>query len=151
MDSIFGIGFPELVLILILASIVMGPRRIGQAARWLGRTTAQLQAISREFTRQLNAELEAVDQEGDIKGAMQDVQELRRQVAELRRELVSTTIGTVQESKAAVQESRQMLEEAVKPPALKPQPDKTAQATNGELPPAAALPKPLEVSDDPGE
>ncbi|MCP5098981.1 MAG: twin-arginine translocase subunit TatB, partial [Chloroflexi bacterium] len=61
MDSFFGIGFPELVTILILAGIVMGPARIGRVARWLGRTTAQLQTISRGFMRQLSAELESVD------------------------------------------------------------------------------------------
>ena len=73
MDSFFGIGAPELVLILIIASMVMGPKRIGQTARWLGRTTAQLQNISRSFIRQLNAELDLDGENNELKGGEQTV------------------------------------------------------------------------------
>lgn len=166
-DSVFGIGAPELVVILILASIVMGPQRIRQVARWLGKTTAQLQAISRGFARQLSAELDAVDSGGDIKGAMEDVQELRRQVAELRREVASTATGTVQEGKQAVEESRKILKEATQLPSLRPEEEKkeeerriqpptfassdeeTTKSANGEATEQPQLPNIVEVPDDP--
>ena len=97
MDSFFGIGAPELVLILILAGIVMGPERIGQVARWLGKTTAQLQAISRQFVRQINAELTAADQGEELKGAMDDIKALQRQVRQLRDELKTTAMKPFEE------------------------------------------------------
>ena len=61
MDSVFGIGLPEFILIMLIAGIVMGPERIARTARWLGKTTAQLQAISRGFVRQLTAEIDGAD------------------------------------------------------------------------------------------
>ena len=84
MDSFFGIGFPELVFILVLAGLVMGPQRIRQVARTLGRLIGQMQSVSRQFTRQLNAELDALDSP-EFKGAMEDMKALREEVDELHR------------------------------------------------------------------
>ncbi|WP_420642703.1 twin-arginine translocase TatA/TatE family subunit [Candidatus Leptofilum sp.] len=101
MDSFFGIGFPELILILIVAGIVMGPERIGQAARWLGRTTAQMQKISRGFMRQLNHEL---DNSGDgeaLRETMQELQQLRKELTDLRGEITQATSETTQAGKQA--------------------------------------------------
>lgn len=114
MDSFFGIGAPELILILLLAGIVMGPERIGQVARWLGKTTAQLQAISRQFMRQLNAELTAADEGGELKGAMDDIQALQRQVRQLRDEIKSSAMKPVEEGRAAFNESRQAIDSTTK-------------------------------------
>jgi Tat protein translocase TatB subunit len=87
--NLFNIGFGELLFILVLAGLVLGPQRIRQIARLLGVWTAKLQNISRQFRNQLNSELDAADRE-DLKGAMDDIQDLRRQVQELRRELISS-------------------------------------------------------------
>lgn len=116
MDSFFGIGFPELILILIVAGIVMGPERIGQTARWLGRTTAQLQKISRGFVRQLNQEL---DNSGDgqaIKETMQELQQLRKELSDLRGEVTQSTRQATNAGKQAVDE----IGNSIKPPNLKP-------------------------------
>ena len=64
----------------------MGPQRIRQVAFTLGRITAQLQKVSREFTRQLNAELDALEG-GSLRDTMDDVRQLQKEVDELRREL----------------------------------------------------------------
>ncbi|MCA9932691.1 MAG: twin-arginine translocase TatA/TatE family subunit [Ardenticatenaceae bacterium] len=149
MDSVFGIGFPELVVILLLAGLVMGPQRIRQVARWLGLMTAKLQSISRMFTRQLNAELDSMDGAEELRGAMQDVQELRRQVDELRRELLTGGKDVMGVGKTAVTETRQSLQ-SIMPPDLaakKNDGPKTAVPT----PPLAPteLPNLVEVLDDP--
>ena len=62
MDNIFGIGLPELILILAIAGMVMGPERIARTARSLGVMVARLQEVSRSFFRQLRAELVSVDE-----------------------------------------------------------------------------------------
>jgi Tat protein translocase TatB subunit len=166
MDSFFGIGFPELVLILVVAGIVMGPERIGEVARWLGRTTAQLQKISRGFVRQLNQEL---DNSGDgqaIKDTMQELQKLRKELTDLRGEVTQTT-------KKATQAGRQVLDDinnSIKPPNMTqpaPPPAVAADSTanNGtpntpgevDVPPedegvdtaVPHLPRLLDVADDP--
>ena len=82
MDSFFGIGLPELILILIVAGIVMGPERIGQTARWLGRTTAQLQKISRGFVRQLNQELDNSCDGKALRETMQQLHQLRLELTD---------------------------------------------------------------------
>ncbi len=133
----------------------MGPHRIRQVALWLGRTTAQLQAISRGFARQLNAELDAVDQGGDVRSAMNEVQELRRQIKDLRREITGAAISPLQESKEMLRESREILHNSIAPP-------KTTQNTQdmtSSADPANAdkadeattqtLPRPLDIPDDP--
>ena len=116
MDSFFGIGFPELVLILVVAGIVMGPERIGQTARWLGRTTAQLQKISRGFVRQLNHELDSSGDGQAIKETMQELRQLRKELTDLRGEVTQTTKQATQAGHQAVDDIRN----SIQPPQLKP-------------------------------
>ncbi len=161
MDSFFGIGFPELVLILIVAGIVMGPERIGQTARWLGRTTAQLQKISRGFVRQLNQEL---DNSGDgqaIKETMQELQQLRKELTDLRGEVTQVTKDATRPGQKAIED----IQNSIKPPNMKPltspvppQNEAASQAkpnntgkNNGAAESTAVpkLPIPLDVPDDP--
>ena len=112
MDSFFGIGAPELILILFLAGIVMGPQRIRQVAYWLGKTTAQLQAIARGFSRQLNAELDAVDGSGELRDTMKEMQDLRRQMADLRREVTSIASVPFEESRRQCKRAKNLAKTA---------------------------------------
>ncbi|MCP4419434.1 MAG: hypothetical protein GY805_22705 [Chloroflexi bacterium] len=115
MDSFFGIGFPELVLILIVAGIVMGPERIGQTARWLGRTTAKLQKISRGFVRQLNQELDGSGDGQAIKETMEELQQLRKELTDLRGEFTHTTKQVTQIGQQAIDD----INNSIAPPSLK--------------------------------
>jgi sec-independent protein translocase protein TatB len=119
MDSIFGIGLPEFVLILIIAGMVMGPERIVRSARALGRLTAQLQNISRSFVRQLNAELDSVDKDGQLKDTIDELNQLRRQVADLRNEVLTIASGTMTESTRALKKIKQETENSILPPELR--------------------------------
>ena len=93
MDSIFGIGLPEFVLILVIAGMVMGPERIVRMARSLGVVTARLQNISRTFLRQLSSELDSVDNTGALRSTAEDLKQLRQQVNDLRNEVLTLTTG----------------------------------------------------------
>ena len=55
----FGIGMPELILILALALIVLGPRRLPEIARALGKGLAEF----RRATDDLKDELRQVEQD----------------------------------------------------------------------------------------
>ncbi len=135
MDSFFGIGLPELVVILLLAGLVMGPQRIRTVARWLGGFVAQMQRLSRDFSRQLNEELDALDQQ-EVREALEEVKTLRRQVSDLRKEVFSLP-------KEAVNEGQRALDEVKRPLAngSANQPGST-QSPSG-------LPKAIRVPDDP--
>lgn len=53
----FGIGMPELVVILAVALIVLGPRRLPEIARALGKSMAEF----RRATEEIKEELESTD------------------------------------------------------------------------------------------
>jgi len=61
----FGIGFGEVLLILILALIIWGPRRLPEIARTLGRTVRALRKATYDLTSQVTKELDI--QETDSK------------------------------------------------------------------------------------
>ena len=54
----FGIGTTELILILVVALLVLGPKKLPEIARSLGRGMAEFRKASNEFTRTLSASLE---------------------------------------------------------------------------------------------
>ncbi len=150
MDSFFGIGLPELLLILIIAGVVMGPERIGRTARWLGKVSAQLRSISHGFMQQLNAELDSSGS-GEIKEAWADVQELQRQLKEIRNELTSVAKNTTQETRQTLEKTRQEVERSIAPPGLN---GKKAASTKEEsnhepIKEPPQLPQRLEIPDDP--
>lgn len=163
MDNFFGIGLPELILILVIAGVVMGPERIVVIARWLGKTTAQLQSVSRAFVRQIHAELDGVDDGAAFKDAMGELQNLRAELESLKGEFTAITASTVKDSKQVIEE----IENSIKPPSLLPAESATAvpPSPNGQnekseentaketveeaVPASPKLPNILEVPDDP--
>ena len=54
----FGIGMPELLVILVVALLVLGPKKLPEIARSLGRGMAEFRRASNEFTRTLSASLD---------------------------------------------------------------------------------------------
>jgi sec-independent protein translocase protein TatB len=175
MDSVFGIGLPELILVAVLAGMVMGPERIVRMARTLGLMTARLQGVSRAFLRQLSAELDSADSDGQLRDTLDELQQLRRQVAELRSEVLTIAGGTAAEGKQVMRELKEAqnaimppnlmavsrssaplaatpTEPVYRPPSLFPEPSTAngASHANGLTPsPTMPLPRRLDVTDDP--
>ena len=50
----FNFGFSELLVILVVALLVLGPQRLPEVARVLGRTTAQLRRMFDEFRHDMS-------------------------------------------------------------------------------------------------
>lgn len=147
----FGIGLPELVTILIIAGLVMGPHRIAKVARQLGQWTAQLQAISRGFMQQLSSELDAAEA-ADLKEAMQELKDLRQELTNLRYEMNTAA----QETQKQLRDVSDEVERSIQPPALNaPAVENGQSGVNGrsQLPtvpkPPEKLPNILDVDDDP--
>lgn len=69
----FGIGAPELVIILILALLVLGPERMPRLARDIGRTMGDLRRTSDELKQEfLNADAPTPVQAGPAAPAEPD-------------------------------------------------------------------------------
>ena len=64
----FGIGMPELLLILAVALIVLGPKKLPEIARSLGRGLAEFRRTTDDVKREMQAaadELDAPPETGD--------------------------------------------------------------------------------------
>ncbi|MCQ2444109.1 MAG: Sec-independent protein translocase protein TatB [Mailhella sp.] len=53
----FGIGSTELLVILIVALLVLGPKKLPKIAHTLGRAMGEFRRVSTEFQRTLNTEI----------------------------------------------------------------------------------------------
>lgn len=54
----FGIGLGEVLLILALALIIWGPKRLPEIARTLGKTMRTLRKTTNEFTAQMTRDID---------------------------------------------------------------------------------------------
>ncbi|ANA39063.1 MULTISPECIES: TatA/E family twin arginine-targeting protein translocase [Geobacter] len=57
----FGIGMPELIVILVIALIVIGPQKLPDIARSLGKGLAEFKRASDDFQRNLAEEVRTLD------------------------------------------------------------------------------------------
>lgn len=65
--DIFGYGGAEILVILFLAGIVLGPERMVRAGRELGKLVRNIKAYLNSMNEELKAELEILDEIKDIK------------------------------------------------------------------------------------
>jgi sec-independent protein translocase protein TatA len=79
----FGIGLPELVVILAVALIVLGPQRLPEVARMLGRAYAQLRRASEEFQQTIRQDLAALERQEDANRNKAIAQEIRERYADV--------------------------------------------------------------------
>ncbi len=75
----------EIIIILLLALVVLGPKRLPELARKLGEWTAELRSAARDLRRGLEAEVADIKQVGDDLKAPFD--ELKKSSTELRKEI----------------------------------------------------------------
>ena len=52
--NIFGIGIPEIAVIVVLTLLIFGPKRLPQLGKTIGKTLKGLQTASKEFENEIN-------------------------------------------------------------------------------------------------
>ena len=55
--NIFGIGIPEIVVIVVLSLLIFGPKLLPQLGKTTGKTLKGLQTASKEFENEINKTL----------------------------------------------------------------------------------------------
>jgi len=58
----FGIGLPELIVILVIGLLVLGPQRLPELARALGRGMAELKRATQDLKDEIDAEVRKMDE-----------------------------------------------------------------------------------------
>jgi len=85
----FGIGMPEMLLILAIALIVIGPKKLPDLAKSLGRAMREFKKATSEFkdTMQIDNEL------SEVKKAFDDINEDVKQAVDLKPEFERKSEG----------------------------------------------------------
>lgn len=78
-----GIGLPELVMILVLGLLVLGPQRLPEVARMVGRAYGQLRRASEEFQNTIRQDLDAFERQEDVNRNIAVRDELQQRFAGL--------------------------------------------------------------------
>ena len=99
--SMFDIGGPEFILLVLLGLLIFGPRRLPQIGKQLGGFIAQLRGAMRDFQGTLEREV-ALD---DLKRAAQEVRDLKTQVGGAARQFTQELMAPLETAPEAAEEA----------------------------------------------
>jgi len=60
--NVFGIGLPEMGLIVVIALLVFGPKKLPEIGRSLGKTLKGFQEASKEFESEFKREAQSIEE-----------------------------------------------------------------------------------------
>lgn len=60
--NIFGIGLPEMALIMVVALLIFGPKKLPEIGRSMGKAVRSFQEASKEFENEFKREADQLEQ-----------------------------------------------------------------------------------------
>jgi len=78
----FGIGMPELIVILVIALIVIGPQKLPELARSLGKGLAEFKRATDDFKQNISEEAQALEEKERIAKEVAEKEAAEKEVAE---------------------------------------------------------------------
>ena len=132
----FGIGMPELLLLLAIALIVVGPKKLPELAKALGRGIAEF----KKATNELKESLEANTEFSELKQSFDDIQETVIDATlpstpseEATTEEIATTNSTSdQENEDDIELASASSDDAAEPETTPPSPPAPEKSSHGE-------------------
>ena len=134
----FGIGMPEMILILAIALVVIGPKKLPDLAKSLGRAMREFKKATSEFkeTMQIDNELT------EVKKAFDDINEDVKQAVDLKPEFERNSEDNAKPDEAGADKDTK--DEAEAEPEAESNPDPEVESE----PEAESNPDPEAPSDD---
>lgn len=83
----FGIGVPELLIILAIALIVIGPKKLPDLAKALGRSLNEFKKATREFKDSLDID--------------EDIQSIKKPISEIQKDIRTSVIDVSSPGKSS--------------------------------------------------
>ena len=115
-----GIGLPEIILVLIIAVVVVGPKRLPEVAVQLARLIRQLRGYATDVTSQMRSELDELTRE--YEQVRKDLQEFRDSATKEVRSVVSEVDRATREAPAIIESSAEERPQKRLPPPRKKTP-----------------------------
>ncbi len=103
-----GIGLPEIVLVLIIAVIVVGPKRLPEVAVHLARVIRQLRGYATDVTAQMRTEIDELTRE--YEQVRKEMQEFRDSATKDFNSITGEVSRTAREIDRAVRETPAIIE-----------------------------------------
>ncbi|HRV94254.1 MAG TPA: twin-arginine translocase TatA/TatE family subunit [Anaerolineae bacterium] len=134
--DILGVGFPELMFILIIALMVFGPRRLPEIAGKLGRYVAQLRSLSDGLMAEWQREINAATQLEELEQARKDIQEIKEDFKKTGSELSQARKDIDKEAKsiAPPTQPRSPQPKSSAPTTADPKPEEPSQPADATPP-----------------
>jgi len=124
----FGIGMPELIIILVIALIVIGPSKLPDLARALGRGMAEFKKATQELKESLDLDEDLKQAKDDIVDSISGIEKsIEAEIAEPD----ADSVETVEEKESKYEDFDEMIEDYEN---SKESPEKDDLGGNGEIP-----------------
>ncbi len=98
----FGLGIPELLVIFAIALIVLGPKKLPDLGRSIGRAMAEFKKASEEFQESVRAEMREAEKTADVKEEMNQIKQRIGQLDQPAAEARDAQTGQHEEKDTAV-------------------------------------------------
>lgn len=109
------IGWGEFVIILVIALLVLGPEKLPQAGRALGKAVRSVKKYIHEATRELEDMGDLKDIQSDVEGIRKD---LRTMGANLEKTVAEDAAKMEEEIKQTAEDIESAVEKGPEPPAV---------------------------------
>lgn len=85
----FGLGFPEILFIVLVATLVLGPEHMPRAARMLGRWSAKTRSAATSLTQAITDDASVHDLQGNLGAIREELQRVQTELVQVKDEVTA--------------------------------------------------------------